>query len=55
MMAALYGVSVTAISQHIKHIYKDGKLMPEVTIKKYYPQWTRAHTPQPPSFDGWRR
>lgn len=36
MMAALYGVSITAISQHIKHIYKDGKLMPEVTIKKYY-------------------
>ncbi len=55
MMAALYGVSITAISQHIKHIYKDGKLMPEATIKKYYPQWTRAHTPQPPSFDGWRR
>lgn len=35
MMAALYDVSVAAISQHIKRIYEDGELMPEATIKKY--------------------
>ena len=35
MMAALYGVSVPAISQHIKKIYEDEELMPEATIKKY--------------------
>ena len=28
MMAALYGVSVPAISQHIKRIYEDGELVP---------------------------
>lgn len=36
MMAVLYGVSVTAISHHIKRIYKDGELIPEATIKKYH-------------------
>lgn len=35
MMAALYDVSVAAISQHIKRIYEDGELMPAATIKKY--------------------
>ena len=35
MMATLYGVSVPAISQHIKRIYEDGELVPEATIKKY--------------------
>ena len=35
MMSALYGVSVAAISQHIKRIYDDGELTPEATIKKY--------------------
>ena len=35
MMAALYDVSVAAISQHIKRIYEDEELMPEATIKKY--------------------
>ena len=35
MMAALYDVSVPAISQHIKRIYEDGELLPETTIKKY--------------------
>ena len=35
MMAALYGVSVPAISQHIKRIYEDGELVPETTVKKY--------------------
>ena len=35
MMAALYEVSIAAISQHIKRIYQDGELMPETTLKKY--------------------
>jgi len=35
MMAALYDVSVSAISQHIKRIYDDGELIPEATVKKY--------------------
>lgn len=35
MMAALYDVSVSAISQHVKRIYEDGELIPEATIKKY--------------------
>ena len=35
MMAALYDVSVPAISQHIKRIFEDGELQPEATIKKY--------------------
>ena len=35
MMATLYGVSVPAISQHIKRIYEDGELVSEATIKKY--------------------
>lgn len=35
MMSALYDVSVAAIFQHIKRIYEDGELTPEVTIKKY--------------------
>ena len=35
MMAALYDVSVAAISQHIKCVYEDGELMTEATIKKY--------------------
>ena len=35
MMSALYGVSVAAISQHIKRTYDDGELTPEATIKKY--------------------
>ena len=35
MMAALYDVSVAAVSQHIKKIYDDSELEPEATIKKY--------------------
>ena len=35
MMAALYDVSVSAISQHVKRIYEDGELSQEATIKKY--------------------
>lgn len=35
MMAELYGVSVSAVNQHIKKIYDDGELVPEATIKKY--------------------
>lgn len=35
MMSALYDVSVAAVSQHIKHIYEDGELTPQATIKKY--------------------
>ena len=35
MMAALYDVSVAAISQHIKRVYDDGELTPEATVKKY--------------------
>ena len=35
MMAALYDVSVAAISQHIKRVYDDSELESEATIKKY--------------------
>ncbi|MGP1471692.1 MAG: virulence RhuM family protein [Schwartzia sp. (in: firmicutes)] len=35
MMAALYDVSVAAISQHIKRIYEDGELTQEATVKQY--------------------
>lgn len=35
MMAALYDVSVAAISQHIKKVYSDSELEPASTIKKY--------------------
>lgn len=35
MMATLYDVSVSAVSQHVKRIYADHELEPEATIKKY--------------------
>ncbi|MCC5876621.1 MAG: virulence RhuM family protein [Candidatus Sumerlaeia bacterium] len=35
MMAALYDVTVAAINQHLKRVFKDGELSPEATIKKY--------------------
>ena len=35
LMAELYGVSVPAISQHIKQIYSDNELDEGATIKKY--------------------
>lgn len=35
MMATLYDVSVAAINQHVKKIYKDSELEPDSTIKKY--------------------
>lgn len=35
MMAALYDVSVPAISQHLKRIFSDNELEPEATVKKY--------------------
>ena len=35
MMAQLYDVTVANINQHIKTIFADGELLPEVTIKKY--------------------
>lgn len=35
LLAELYGVSVPAISQHIKQIYKDDELEETSTIKKY--------------------
>lgn len=35
LLAELYGVSVPAISQHIKQIYKDNELEESSTIKKY--------------------
>ena len=34
-MAELYGVSVPAISQHIKQIYSDNELDEGATVKKY--------------------
>lgn len=34
-MAELYGVSVPAISQHIKQIYNDNELDEKATVKKY--------------------
>ncbi len=35
MMAQLYGVTVSAINQHLKTIYDDGELVKEAVIKKY--------------------
>ena len=35
MMAALYGVSVAAINQHIKKIFDDAELEYEAVVKKY--------------------
>ena len=35
MMAALYGVSVSAINQHLKTIFADSELEPQAVIKKY--------------------
>ena len=35
MLAELYGVSVSAINQHIKRIFEDGELKETATIKKY--------------------
>lgn len=35
MMAELYGVSVSAINQHLKNIFEDGELPEEAVIKKY--------------------
>ncbi|MDO4508000.1 MAG: virulence RhuM family protein [Candidatus Saccharibacteria bacterium] len=35
MMAELYGVSVSAINQHIKNIFEDGELNESSTIKKF--------------------
>ena len=33
MMATLYGVSIPAINQHLKHIFADNELEPGATIK----------------------
>ena len=35
MMATLYGVSVSAINQHLKTIFADSELEPQAVIKKY--------------------
>ena len=35
MMAVLYGVSVSAINQHLKRIFVDGELIEAAVIKKY--------------------
>ena len=35
MIAALYGVSVSAINQHIKRIFEDNEFSKEAVIKKY--------------------
>ena len=35
MMATVYGISVSAINQHLKHIYSDNELTRDATIKKY--------------------
>jgi len=35
MMATLYGVSIPAINQHLKHIFDDNELERGATIKKY--------------------
>jgi len=35
MMAELYGVSVSAVNQHLKTIFSDGELQEEAVIKKY--------------------
>ena len=36
MMAALYGVSIQNIGQHIKKIYDDGELIQKATIKNFF-------------------
>jgi hypothetical protein len=35
MMAILYDVTVSAISQHLKRIFADNELTPEATVKQY--------------------
>ena len=35
MMAALYGVSVPAINQHLRNIFEDGELFEDSVIKNY--------------------
>ena len=35
MMATLYNVTVSAVNQHLKRIFRDGELEPSATIKKY--------------------
>ena len=35
MMAELYGITVSAVNQHLRTIYEDGELTEEATIKKY--------------------
>jgi len=35
MMAVLYGVSISAINQHLKRIFVDGELIEAAVIKKY--------------------
>ena len=35
MMAALYGVSVPAINQHLKRVFADNELEWEATVKQY--------------------
>jgi len=35
MMATLYDVTIAAINQHLKKIFKDGELTPDSVIKKY--------------------
>lgn len=35
MMAALYGVSIPAVNQHLKKIFSDSELIEEAVIKKY--------------------
>ena len=35
MMAALYGISVSAINQHLKTVFADGELKEKSVIKKY--------------------
>lgn len=35
MMAALYGVGISTINEHIQRIYADGELVEDATIRKY--------------------
>ena len=35
MMAALYGVGISTINEHIQRIYADGELIEDATIRKY--------------------
>ena len=35
LMAELYTVDVRTVSEHIRHIYEDGELTPEATIRKF--------------------